>query len=78
MLENLWKPKQSGFVVDFGWSAIKEITSEMRKEWVSLVGKKNKKTRQKPTPQKTKPNKNAEKLSISYFLVCKAARPNIS
>lgn len=46
MLENLLQPKQSDFVIECGGSAVKEIRSEMRKGWVSLVGEKQTKTPQ--------------------------------
>ena len=67
MLENLLQTKQSDFVIECGWSAIKEIRCEMTKRWVSLVGKKTKKNQRK----------NTSKLSVSHFLVCKSGRPNI-
>lgn len=46
LLENLLQPKQSDFVIEFGWCAVKDIRSEMRKGCLSLVEKKPLKNKQ--------------------------------
>lgn len=42
MLENMLQLKQSDLVVEFGWSAVKEIGSELEKGGCLWWGKKKK------------------------------------
>lgn len=52
LLENLLQPKQSDFVIELCWCAVKDIRSEMKKGCLSLVDKKKQQPKnQTKTPQ---------------------------